>query len=176
MSRFLRTVLYLWRSAFIGFVYGMALAWLLALNAWVDLRLQTGRFIPWLTLLGLGLGAWTAWRPGKLRRRLGSLSARWSGGLCGRWLGGLCGRWLGNLRGRRLGWITLAVLVLVPLVAARGRWAAIAVLPAALLRETLPGFIPAATLNAYLLLALLLGVPALFFDPERYCSDATDKS
>lgn len=145
MSPFLRTALYLWRSAFIGFVYGMALAWLLALNAWVDLRLQTGRFVPWLTLLGLGLGAWSAWRPGRLRRRLGNLSTR------------------------RLGWITLAVLVLVPTLAGRGQWAAVAVLSASLLREALPGFVPAATLNAYLLVALLLGVPALFFDPERYC-------
>ncbi len=150
MNPTLRTVLYLWKCTFMGFVLGLAMAWLLSKNTWLDMRVTTGAIIPWVALAGLALGVHTAWRPHRLRRRTGNLSSH------------------------RLGRFTLVALVAVPLLAAWGNWRdAIPVIPAALVRDALPGFAPLAAINRGLLVLLILGVPVLFFDPERYCCGPT---
>ncbi|HYG56725.1 MAG TPA: hypothetical protein VD902_01465 [Symbiobacteriaceae bacterium] len=153
MNPALRTALYLWKSAVIGLLLGLDTAWLLTKFRWIDMRLPTGKVIPWFVVAALALGVHTATRPYRLRHRLGAP---------------------GLLSSRMLGWL---VLILQPVAAAAftgGDWSALLIVPAALVRDTLPVSPTLSHINPWLLGLLAFGLPALLFDPEKHCPHPFD--
>lgn len=77
---------------------------------------------------------------------------------------------LGRTSSKSLGY---AVLLIQAAVALAIGWDAIAISPAALIRGLLPGFPALAAVNMWLLAVLAVGIPALFFDPDKYCYSTT---
>jgi len=137
----LRTTVYLWKCVFIGFLLGLDAAWLLSRHTWLEMRMPTGLVIPAFAAGALGLGVYSAWQPKRLVR----------------------------VSSRRLGQLVLALQAVLALLVARGDWEVLLIAPASLVRDLLPGFVPLSVINPWLLAALAFGVPALFFDPDRYC-------
>lgn len=76
---------------------------------------------------------------------------------------------LGRTSSKRMGYLVL--LIQIGAALALG-WDALLILPAALIRGFLPGFPTLAAINMWLMAVLAVGIPALFFDPDRYCHNS----